>query len=111
MLFIITLLSLLALPSDKKRFPLLSKLDEKDNKDGFDHRYDKKVINLEQYFGELHTLEKNHKRLGILRTLENQYVSIQYKVALINQFQYLIENDSAMNISNGGLYDDWNIDF
>ena len=46
MLFIITLLSLLALPSDKKRFPLLSKLDEKDNKDGFDHRYDKKVINL-----------------------------------------------------------------
>lgn len=107
MFAIVALLALL--PAEKTRFPFLSKPDDKDCKGGLDQRHKESPI--DEYLSELYKLEDNHKRLDILRTLENMELSNNHKIALINQFQYLINGESVMNIISGGLYQDWDIEF
>lgn len=107
MFAIVALLALLS--AEKTRFSFLSKPDDKDCIGGLDQRHKESPI--DEYLSELHKLEDNHKRLDILRTLENMELSNNHKIALINQFQYLINGESVMNITSGGLYEDWDIEF
>lgn len=107
MFAIVALLALL--PTEKTRFPFLSKPDDKDCKGGLDQRY--KESPNDEYLSELHKLEDNYKRLDILRTLENTELSNNHKIALIDQFHYLINGESVMNITSGGLYEDWDTEF
>lgn len=107
MFVILALLALL--PSEKTRFSFLSKPYDKDCKSGSDQRHKESPI--DEYLSELHKLEDNHKRLDILRTLENMELSNNHKIALITQFDYLINGESGMNITRGGLYEDWDTKF
>ena len=107
MFAIVALLALL--PAEKTRFSFLSKPDDKDCKDGLDQRHDK--LHIDEYLYELNKLENNHKRLDILRTLENIELSNHHKIALINKFQYLINGGLEVDITSGGLYEDWDIEF
>ena len=107
MFAIVALLALL--PAEKTRFSFLSKPDDKDCKGGIDQRY--KIPHLDENLPELYKLEINHKRLDILRTLENTELSNNHKIALINKFQYLINGGLEVDITSGGLYEDWDIEF
>lgn len=107
MFAIVALLALL--PAEKTRFPFLSKPDDNDCKGGIDQRY--KIPHLDENLPELYKLEINRKKLDILNTLENIELSNNHKIALINQFHYLINGESLINITSGGLYEDWDIEF
>ena len=107
MFAIVALLALL--PAEKTRFPFLSKPDDNDCKGGIDQRY--KIPHLDENLPELYKLEINRKKLDILNTLENIELSNNHKIALINQFHYLINGESLINITSGGLYEDWDTKF
>ena len=83
--------------------------DERNKRKGMDERF--KSPELTELYDEMNTIEINYYRKQMLDTLEHKYISDELKILLINNNYHLLQDYNIINITLGGLYDDWDFIF
>jgi hypothetical protein len=76
---------------------------------GYDGRYDLNITSDIDY-ENLHAIKVSFRNMRILNKLEDPHVSYYEKIQEINQSD-LFNNEIMPNITNGGLFKDWDFTF
>jgi hypothetical protein len=76
---------------------------------GCDGRYDLNITNDLDY-QQLRSINISFNKLRILKKLEDPKISYNEKLREINE-NYIFYNEIMPNITNGGLFKDWNFTF
>jgi hypothetical protein len=76
---------------------------------GRDGRYDLNVTTDLDY-EQLRSINISFNKLRILKKLEDPKISYNEKLREINE-NYIFYNELSPNITNGGLFNDWNFTF
>lgn len=58
---------------------------------------------------KIYEISRNLRKLSVIKSLEQVDLSIIEKIRLVQEYEYYIEtNKYISNLTNGGLYNDWN---
>ena len=76
---------------------------------GIDERYPLEIKN-EKYNETIYNITENINKLKLLNLLESELISEKEKLNAIDKYKYYNEHSKYVGkISNGGLFDDWNM--
>ena len=81
--------------------------DGKDN-EGIDIRYP--TIENKNY-EEQTKIYNNIEKLKLLRTLESYHYTLENRISRIRDYDYLFDSKKSVDLTAGGLYNDWDIHF
>ncbi len=74
---------------------------------GFDHRYNITETN----FDQIHCIHRSFSKVALLHILENPKIFTIEKVKIIKHSDLICESSMMPNVTKGGLYNDWEINF
>jgi hypothetical protein len=76
---------------------------------GYDGRYDLNITSDIDY-GKLHEIKVSFRNMRIVNKLEDPHISHYEKIKEINRHNIFV-NEISPNITNGGLFKDWDFTF
>ena len=76
---------------------------------GYDGRYDLNITSDIDY-EKLHSIKVSFRNMRIVKKLEDPHVSYYEKIQEINKHNIFV-NEISPNITNGGLFKDWDFTF
>ena len=81
--------------------------DGKDN-EGIDMKY---PIIENKNNEEQKKIYNNIEKLKLLRTLESHHYTLENRISRIKSYDYLFDSKKLVDLTSGGLYDDWDNEF